>query len=45
MEPANNVMPESWNHASLLLRACAGPLAVAYLYGLARVRVCVKCSG
>lgn len=33
MEPANNVMAESWNHASLPLRACAGPLlAVAYVY-------------
>lgn len=36
-------MPESWNHASLLLQACAGPLAVAYVHDQARgASVCVR---
>lgn len=45
MEPANNVMPESWNHASLPLQACAGPLAAAYVYERARVRMCGNVQG
>jgi len=38
-------MPESWNHASLPLRACAGPLAAAYVYRRARVTVCASVQG
>lgn len=38
-------MPESWNHASLPLRACADPLAATYVYRRARVMVCSSVQG
>lgn len=50
MTTANNALPESWNHASLALRACAGPFAAVYTYtdacAIARGDANVwKCSG